>query len=176
MLRYILGWTLLAACASVQAAPTYTVRDFVDNERYSTPRISPGGQYIALTVPDGNTTRLAIIDLDTRKYTHTVTFGGGVHVNDFYWVSPTRVVFDTVRKIGWLDEKVYTCDLYGINFDGTERKQLWSLEDGSCPFVLDTLPDDDDNIVVGAYGGRSEERRVGKECTSWCRSRWSPYH
>jgi electron transfer flavoprotein beta subunit len=24
--------------------------------------------------------------------------------------------------------------------------------------------------------GRSEERRVGKECTSVCRSRWSPYH
>ena len=23
---------------------------------------------------------------------------------------------------------------------------------------------------------RSEERRVRKECTSWCRSRWSPYH
>src|SRR3546814_8076319 len=24
--------------------------------------------------------------------------------------------------------------------------------------------------------GRSEERRVGKECVSKCRSRWSPYH
>src|SRR3546814_16698299 len=24
--------------------------------------------------------------------------------------------------------------------------------------------------------GRSEERRVGKECVSPCRSRWSPYH
>ena len=23
---------------------------------------------------------------------------------------------------------------------------------------------------------RSEERRVGKECKHWCRSRWSPYH
>ena len=23
---------------------------------------------------------------------------------------------------------------------------------------------------------RSEERRVGKECVCWCRSRWSPYH
>ena len=23
---------------------------------------------------------------------------------------------------------------------------------------------------------RSEERRVGKECSSLCRSRWSPYH
>src|SRR3546814_10241455 len=28
-----------------------------------------------------------------------------------------------------------------------------------------------------AYGcPRSEERRVGKECVSTCRSRWSPYH
>ena len=25
-------------------------------------------------------------------------------------------------------------------------------------------------------GIRSEERRVGKECLCWCRSRWSPYH
>src|SRR3546814_19111271 len=25
-------------------------------------------------------------------------------------------------------------------------------------------------------GGRSEERRVGKECVSRCRSRWSPSH
>ena len=30
--------------------------------------------------------------------------------------------------------------------------------------------------IGGIYCGRSEERRVGKECTSWCRSRWSPYH
>src|SRR3546814_11942457 len=25
-------------------------------------------------------------------------------------------------------------------------------------------------------GGRSEERRVGQECVSTCRARWSPYH
>src|SRR3546814_8234942 len=29
--------------------------------------------------------------------------------------------------------------------------------------------------VVDALN-RSEERRVGKECVSTCRSRWSPYH
>src|SRR3546814_14876405 len=27
-----------------------------------------------------------------------------------------------------------------------------------------------------AHGYRSEERRVGKECVSTCRSRWSTYH
>src|SRR3546814_6737619 len=33
-----------------------------------------------------------------------------------------------------------------------------------CRASLPELPD------------RSEERRVGKECVSTCRSRWSPYH
>src|SRR3546814_13492026 len=34
-------------------------------------------------------------------------------------------------------------------------------------------------ITIGIFAGlgtRSEERRVGKECVSTCRSRWSPYH
>src|SRR3546814_9811060 len=40
------------------------------------------------------------------------------------------------------------------------------------------------HVATGATGpvgpghpqARSEERRVGKECVSTCRSRWSPYH
>src|SRR3546814_12994079 len=40
---------------------------------------------------------------------------------------------------------------------------------------------DEDGIVgvtnfLGVSPDRSEERRVGKECVSTCRSRWSPYH
>src|SRR3546814_16801538 len=33
-----------------------------------------------------------------------------------------------------------------------------------------------DNFGFGCACGRSEERRVGKECVSPCRSRWSQYH
>src|SRR3546814_14862693 len=36
------------------------------------------------------------------------------------------------------------------------------------------------NIIAGLPGAEesyiSDERRVGKECVSTCRSRWSPYH
>ena len=32
------------------------------------------------------------------------------------------------------------------------------------------------NLDVHDIARRSEERRVGKECPSKCRSRWSPYH
>src|SRR3546814_6225801 len=31
-------------------------------------------------------------------------------------------------------------------------------------------------LRVTVHCARSEERRVGKECVSTCRSRWSPYH
>src|SRR3546814_14891568 len=34
---------------------------------------------------------------------------------------------------------------------------------------------DDGIVMIGILPRRSEERRVGKECVSTCRSRWSPY-
>src|SRR3546814_1036844 len=33
-----------------------------------------------------------------------------------------------------------------------------------------------DRSIPASELSRSEERRVGKECVSTCRSRWSPYH
>ena len=37
--------------------------------------------------------------------------------------------------------------------------------------ILNKAKENDKDISL-----RSEERRVGKECASMCRSRWSPYH
>ena len=60
------------------------------------------------------------------------------------------------------------------------------LQSGFLTFLNDEISNDfvynDDislnNIVqaVKLNRMRSEERRVGKECASMCRSRWSPYH
>src|SRR3546814_15410137 len=38
------------------------------------------------------------------------------------------------------------------------------------------LDEDRHHRLADLFGERSEERRVGKECVSTCRSRWSPYH
>src|SRR3546814_12171768 len=53
-------------------------------------------------------------------------------------------------------------------------------------FACGDIRDGDQRVFVGAglgtsilplrYLTRSEERRVGQECVSTCRSRWSPYH
>src|SRR3546814_17833260 len=72
--------------------------------------------------------------------------------------------------------------------------ELWLRTDPPIPSVV--MPSDPRGEVCGHVAGassasatnsvrrnflssseyRSEERRVGKECVSTCRSRWSPYH
>src|SRR3546814_1523746 len=52
-----------------------------------------------------------------------------------------------------------------------ERK---SINRAGEPVQVQTLGRHDP--CVGIRATRSEERRVGKECVSTCRSRWSPYH
>ena len=54
--------------------------------------------------------------------------------------------------------------------DGKPMK--WDKTNGSRWHVL---PGASRSMRV-TYRVRSEERRVGKECTMTCRSRWSPYH
>src|SRR3546814_11634851 len=42
--------------------------------------------------------------------------------------------------------------------------------------VLDAAYETRRDMKMKVLWKRSEERRVGKECVSTCRSRWSPYH
>src|SRR3546814_20733661 len=58
-------------------------------------------------------------------------------------------------------------------FGGWPRRQLAATETCIRTWVPRQAP------VSGSRpqtGRRSEERRVGNECVSTCRSRWSPYH
>ena len=53
------------------------------------------------------------------------------------------------------------------------QRDAWVLLEGERIFQVGTgTPPDIDAERID----RSEERRVGKECASRCRSRWSPYH
>src|SRR3546814_11755559 len=45
-----------------------------------------------------------------------------------------------------------------------------------CSISANSTPEQSFHIGVFCHDRRSEERRVGKECVSTCRSRWSPYH
>src|SRR3546814_14023458 len=52
----------------------------------------------------------------------------------------------------------------------------FSLLSRSKRVTYDNLRLRDPGFIATVARWRSEERRVGKECVSTCRSRWSPYH
>src|SRR3546814_20694153 len=75
------------------------------------------------------------------------------------------VVEEQLRRIGLvlpdLVEVAAALETFAVGFDEHDRPAL--------PRRLD--------LGIGLDADeRSEERRVGKECVSTCRSRWSPYH
>src|SRR3546814_13574933 len=61
------------------------------------------------------------------------------------------------------------------DYGGDDGLTMWGRSE-----ILGTAPFEDDTVfyyvVLGCLAARSEERRVGKECVSTCRSRWSPTH
>ena len=67
----------------------------------------------------------------------------------------------------------YRC--YRISFRAKTEGLAPTRPFSSGPFRLTVQTGDKRNLTPW-NSRRSEERRVGKECTSWCRSRWSPYH
>src|SRR3546814_10902974 len=75
----------------------------------------------------------------------------------------------SLAATGWADSLEATLDA-----DPRTRDSIWqgvslALSALADPRVLDA-------VSPGEGEQRSEERRVGKECVSTCRSRWSPYH
>src|SRR3546814_3502379 len=60
--------------------------------------------------------------------------------------------------------------------DYLPRDRSQRQERNECLAASSGPPSASSAINSAASADRSEERRVGKECVSTCRSRWSPYH
>src|SRR3546814_5993123 len=95
-----------------------------------------------------------------------------------------------MRISDWSSD-VCSSDLSGLGHRGDLTRNIANLADaahylcmlhGRHPGVIDhaamrTAHNDARGwLIQAADGFRSEARRVGKECVSTCRSRWSPYN
>src|SRR3546814_17124576 len=97
------------------------------------------------------------------------TYLGSAYVNDFNMFGRTWQVIaqadggfrDSVEDIGNLRTRNVTGEMVPI---------------GSMVKVSETFGPDPVLRYTGHTAARSEERRIGKECVSPCRYRWSPSH
>src|SRR3546814_21166972 len=66
--------------------------------------------------------------------------------------------------------------IHGDNLVRSPAVEPFDLTGLASPALVVAAAPGASEVRLQRHFGRSDERRVGKECVSTCRSRWSPYH
>lgn len=149
---------LVLSAAGVAGAQQYTVRDFVEDPTYSAPKISPKGQYLAMSAPINGRKRLVILDIKSMKISQIATFGartgtsGDDEVGGYWWANDDRIIFTRHTRSGLFGGSAYMCEIYAMDADGGERAQIWGGQIGafSCGRLVDTMIDNDKYVAISA--------------------------
>ncbi|KQZ60035.1 MULTISPECIES: S9 family peptidase [unclassified Lysobacter] len=166
----VLGLALCAASAQAADAPSGapSIADFVRHPTYSGAKISPSGEYLALTVDRGDQDVLTVLRTKDLSVVKVNQLPDEKSVGQFEWVSPERLIFNSVKKLGRYAQPFGTGEWYGVNADGTQPRPLvfYGTRDatqrgkqvGNERFqLLDTLRDDDVNVIMAVTSPRSSE-------------------
>lgn len=158
----------LLACLSMWPALALAQVDvdaFLRRDRYEQIKISPTGEFYAVTMPLEDRTVLVVIRRSDQQPTAKVVAGENSRVGGFWWVNDTRVVVAMDRQFGSRAEPYATGELHAVNADGSGGILLSSpygvdddtsgaghirLQYDSAVFMFDTIPGDDRNVLVAS--------------------------
>lgn len=158
------AFALLAGMPVTQAA-TLDLAPYVQQDMYEWVKISPDGQYYAVTAPLEDRTALLILRRSDHAFTAKVSGPANSVVDNFWWANNERVVMSMARRQGSRDEPASIGELYAVNVDGKQSMLLASpygtaeragivsefkstLE--QSVYMLDPLDGDDRNVLVSA--------------------------
>ena len=120
---------LLLLCVGVVHSAPVSFADLAKHFEYTAVKISPDGQYLAaLSVVKGQRS-LGLIRL-SDKSGHVIHPREGDDVIDFWWASPTRVVYTVGEHVGGYDMPLSTGELFGVNADGGNPLLLYGYRKG----------------------------------------------
>lgn len=167
------GLTKLAACALVLLAPGVslalpTVEDFVKRPAYGAARISPDGQYLAITVDQGDQDVLTILRTSDLKPIKVNILPEKKSIGSFHWISDNRLMFNAVKKMGGYAQPFLLGEWYAVNADGTQatpvifRGTRGATQRSKAVFfesfsLLDPLLDDPRSVIMQSRFPRSSE-------------------
>ena len=171
----VLGWLLFNGCAHAQGASTPATKTqsgltpvdaFVKQDSFNDVRLSPTGEFYAVSVPLEDKTLLVVLRRADLKQTGIFNMRGKMHAADFWWVNDDTIVIALGEKMGGLDQPVITGELVSMKADGTGQRMIYGYrmegdklgsnikgrsQEYATAFLVDDLPGDDDNILIGVW-------------------------
>lgn len=165
MHRIATALALVIAAGNIHAAEPAEIPiiDFVRNPTYSSVKISPTGEYLALTVDRGDVDVLTVLRTRDLGIVKINQLPNDKSVGAFHWVSPQRLMFDSVRKFGRFAQPFSTGEWYSVNADGSMPRVLDIGTKGARDLtnasfnLLDNPQNDNGKVLMSAYYPRSSE-------------------
>ncbi|CAH0160501.1 alpha/beta hydrolase family protein [Stenotrophomonas lactitubi] len=164
MRRIVLAALLCAVVGGTSAGTGGVDLDrYLRQEAFADIKISPGGEYVAATVPIEAGTALAIYRITDMKMVGSFRPPRNNHAHTFDWVSNERLLVGMAQKLGVLDRPAPTGELFGINANGKGGELLVGYRTAEtglgtnikvkpagmvAAFLTDELKDDDRNVLV----------------------------
>ena len=108
------------------AAAQVDLDAYLKRDSYERIKISPTGEYMAVTVPLEDRTVLAIMRRADKVITAKAMGGEHSLVDDFWWANDERVVVAMARRLGTQDAPYATGELHAVNVDGKQGMLLSS--------------------------------------------------
>ena len=164
----LLAMVMPGVIAGAHATTLQPIKDFVGHAAYGTVKISPTGEYLAITVDQGDQDVLTVLRTSDMKILKVNQLPEKKSIGSFYWTSPERLMFNSVKKMGGYAQPSPTGEWYAVNADGSQPRPLihYGAQDstqrgktvGNQGFsLLDTLKDDDQNVIMQSISYRSSE-------------------
>jgi len=171
---WLLLVTALLACASQASgraadSESNPIEQFTRHDEFGTIKISPDGEFVALTTGKYGRTLLTFISLKDMKLVSGVRAPDGFEIDDFRWVSATRLIYMIAeRQLGRV-QPTPTGEIFGIDRDGKHHLLLYGYRAGQDSLgtrvtgrqasyasadLISALNADDRNILIAEHPWR----------------------
>ena len=143
--RFVLPVLLGLSSLGAAQAREIPVGDFFKDPEFTGVSLSPTGEYITVSVPQGDRTLLAAFRVADMALVGKWDWGPKNHIERVRWVNDERFFMYVTEKVGKFDARQPTADVYASNVDGSRRADI---PNGGTYMVVDVLEEDPDKILV----------------------------
>jgi len=161
--RWLAAIIVAGLCCGTAAA--IDLGAYVRADKFGDVMLSPGGDYLAATVPADGFTAVIILRTDDNTPVGNLRPPLNSHVFGLHWVNNDQVMFGLAQKFGTRDAPWATGELLTLDARTGRPELLVGYRDlglrvrpkyrtSAAAFLSDALPGDDAHVVIAVGGSR----------------------
>ena len=165
-MRYLLliMLSLMSVTQSLAANSKYSVKDFVRYAEFRQAKISPTGEYIAVTQQVDRQVRLIVLRLSDLQKIGLIQGNPREQINNFFWANNERLVMQMSEVTNYRATPRTLGQIYSANYDGSNARVIFGIDSASQNIgtrrqpgkvaagqIIDRLAGDTNHILVSSH-------------------------